>query len=264
MASQSIQDFFHPVSGTISYVVADKDTNEAIVIDPVADYDVENDAISYESAQEILAYVETHQLHIVAILETHIHTDHLSGSFYLSKQLQVPIYVSEGVKEVYADWKEELCLSELYHFEHFLLENEQMDFGHSHLEVINTPGHTRSDVSFKIGDALFVGDSLSFHNTGNVDVSGGNAEKMFESIRKLYALKDSTEVYLGHDCLDSEGHPHHKTTIGEEKHQNEMLNALTSKQEFVDHRVECDQKVTPPKLIKPALEFNLTALHSGV
>ncbi len=262
MASQNIQHFFHPDSGTISYVVADQDTKEAIIIDPVANYDVKNDEISYESAQEIIDHIQINQLHIVAILETHIHADHLSGSFYLSKELQAPIYVSEGVKEVYAQWKDELCLSELYHFEHYLLENEEMDFGNSHLEVIATPGHTQSDLTFKIGDALFVGDSLFFNGTGRADFPGGSAEKMFESIRKLYELKDSTEVYLCHDYPDKAENLHYKTTIGDEKHDNILVDENTSCQQFVEKREGRDHQLTPPKLLKPALEFNLTALHS--
>lgn len=261
MASQSIQHFFHPDSGTISYVVADNDTKEAIIIDPVADYDVQEDVISYESAHKILAYIEQHQLHIVVILETHVHADHLSGSFYLSKQLHVPIYVSEGVKAVYSEWKDELCLSELYQFEHFLLENEQMDFGHSHLEVIGTPGHTPSDVTFKIGDALFVGDSLFYHGTGRADFPGGSAEDMFESIRKLYQLKDSTEVYLCHNYPESEEQLIYKTTIGEEKHDNVLVTEQTTRTQFVEKREGRDHQLPPPKLIKPALEFNLTAHH---
>jgi glyoxylase-like metal-dependent hydrolase (beta-lactamase superfamily II) len=261
MTSQQVQHFFHPHSGTISYVVADSDTNEAIIIDPVADYDVENDKVSYESAQEIIDHVEQSKLHIVAILETHIHADHLSGSFYLSKQLDAPIYVSEGVKEVYSSWKDELCLSELYHFEHFLLEDEQFDFGHSHLEVISTPGHTPSDLTFKIGDALFVGDSLFYHGTGRADFPGGSAEKLFESISKLYGLKDETEVYLCHNYPDKKEELVYKTTIGEEKHHNAYVTEETTCEQFVDHREQRDHQLPPPKLIKPALEFNLTATH---
>lgn len=262
MASQSIQHFFHPESGTISYVVADGDTKEAIIIDPVANYDVETDTISYESAHEMIEHIESLQLHIVAILETHIHADHLSGSFYLSKYLNAPIYVSEGVKEVYAQWKDELCLSELYHFEHFLLENEDIEFGHSHLEVMSTPGHTPSDLTFKIGDALFVGDSLFYHGTGRADFPGGSADKMFDSIRKLYELKDSTDVYLCHNYPDKIENLHFKTTIGEEKHDNVMLDEITSRDKFVAIREERDVQLPPPKLLKPALEFNLTAHHT--
>ncbi|MFM2587650.1 MBL fold metallo-hydrolase [Vibrio sp. TBV020] len=262
MASQNIQHFFHSSSGTISYVVADCDTNEAIIIDPVADYDPESDEISYQSADEIISHIEANQLHIVAILETHIHADHLSGSFYLSKSLNAPIYISEGVKEVYAQWKGDLCLSELYQFEHFLLENEEMDFGNSHLEVMSTPGHTPSDLTFKIGDALFVGDSLFYHGTGRADFPGGSAEKMFESIRKLYELKDSTEVYLCHNYPDKVENLQYKTTIGEEKHDNMMLDELTTCSQFVETREGRDEQLPSPKLLKPALEFNLTSFHT--
>lgn len=145
--------------------MADSDTNESIIIDSVADYDEDHG----EAAQNIVEYIEQHHLHVTAILETHIHADHLSGCFHLSKVFKAPIYISDHVKEVYASWKDEFYLSELYHFEHFLMEDEHLDFGHSHLEVIETPRDTASDLTFIIGDAIFVGDSLFHHGTGRTD-----------------------------------------------------------------------------------------------
>ncbi|USD43597.1 MBL fold metallo-hydrolase [Vibrio sp. SCSIO 43135] len=259
MATQTIQHFFHADSGTISYVVSDTHTREAIIIDPVADYDVATNKVSFESAQKILDYLDANQLHVTAIMETHVHADHLSGSFHLSKVLGAPIHISEKVKEVYSSWKDELALSEMYHFEHLLLDQEHLDFGDSHLEVIDTPGHTPSDVTYKIGDALFVGDSLFHHGTGRADFPGGSAEKMFESLQKLYQLEDSTEVYLCHNYPDDEEHLIHKTTIGEEKHENSFLTDHTSKADFVEKRESRDHQLAQPKLISPALRYNLTA-----
>ena len=259
MDTQTIQHFFHPVSGSISYVVADSDTNESIIIDPVADYDEDHGKISFESAQHIVDYIEQHHLHVTAILETHIHADHLSGCFHLSKVFKAPIYISDHVKEVYSGWKDELCLSELYHFEHFLMDSEQLDFGHSHLEVIETPGHTASDLTFKIGDAIFVGDSLFHHGTGRTDFPGGSAEKMYESLSKIYELKDSTAVYLCHNYPNQDSELVYKTTIGEEKHDNLMMGDHTTQQDFVTQRENRDNQLSKPKLISSALEYNLTA-----
>ncbi|CAM2991798.1 MBL fold metallo-hydrolase [Vibrio neptunius] len=248
MTTQNIQHFFHPQSGSLSYVVADSDTNEAIVIDPVADYDEENCNISFESAQQIIDHVEQNQLHVTAILETHIHADHLSGSFYLSKVLQAPIYISDHVKEVYASCKDDLSLTDLYHFEHFLLENEQLDFGHSHIEVLETPGHPPSDLTFKIGDALFVGDSHLHSREGS---SVEATDPTYESLAKIYELKDSTQVYLCHNEPSSSDELIYKTTLGDELHQQGSVHQSSARR----------PKLPTPKLISSALEYNLTAMR---
>ncbi len=259
MTTQHIQHFFHPDSGTISYVVSDSDTNEAIIIDAVADYEVVTNTISFESVQKLLNYVEDKKLHVTALLETHVHADHLSGSFHLSHVLGAPIYVSDNVKEVYSSWKDRLRLSDMYHFEHYFLDHDQLDFGESHLEVISTPGHTPSDLTYKINNALFVGDSLFHHGTGRADFPGGSAECLFESLSKLYQLPDNTDVYLCHNYPDCEEHLIHRTTIGEEKYANAFMTARTTKQQFVDKREQRDHQLAEPKLIGPALTYNLTA-----
>ncbi|MGF1741378.1 MBL fold metallo-hydrolase [Vibrio profundum] len=259
MATQKIQHFFHPQSGTISYVISDKNTKEAVIIDPVADYNAAENKVSFESAQEIEKYISKNSLHVSAILETHVHADHLSGSFYLSKRMNAPIHVSDKVKEVYSAWKDELGLSEMYHFEHYLLDQEHLEFGDSDLEVIRTPGHTSSDVTYKIGDALFVGDTLFHHGTGRSDFPGGGAGDLFESIAKLYQMSDNTEVYLCHNYPKDQEHLVYKTSIGEEKHDNDFLSDCTSKAEFVDKRQHRDEQLAAPKLINQALKYNLTA-----
>ncbi|MGD8110983.1 MBL fold metallo-hydrolase [Vibrio sp. TRT 17S01] len=259
MATQDIHHFFHPESGTISYVVSDTSTGEAIIIDPVANYDPHSGKVTFESANEIIGYIEENQLHVTAIMETHVHADHLTGAFYLSEKLSAPINVAEGVKDVYSEWKDELLLKELYEFEHFLLDHEHLEFGDSDLEVLTTPGHTPSDLTFKIGNAVFVGDALLHHGTGRADFPGGSAHKMFESISHLYEMDDKTDVYLCHDYPEDPHSLHHKTTIGEEKHENVYLTEETSEAQFVHLREERDSHLPPPKLLKPALIYNLTA-----
>ncbi|GLT16905.1 hypothetical protein GCM10007938_06820 [Vibrio zhanjiangensis] len=259
MNNQKIQHFFHPPSGTISYVVSDSTTRDAIIIDPVADYDEEHGKISFESAQSIIEYVEQHHFHITAILETHIHADHLSGCFHLNKVFQAPIYISDRVREIYENWKDELGLSELYPFDSFLMEGECLTFGHSRLEVIETPGHTPSDLTFKIGDAIFVGDSLFYRGTGRADFPGGSALTMYQSLSKLYQLTDATAVYLCHNYPSQESELVYKTTIGEEKQNNPMMNIRTTQQDFVILRESRDHQLPKPKLLFPSLEYNLTA-----
>ncbi|MGF1697980.1 MBL fold metallo-hydrolase [Vibrio lamellibrachiae] len=258
MAKQKVQHFFHPVSGTISYVVSDIATNEAIIIDPVADYNVATGEVTFESSQMILHYIEKHQLHVTAILETHIHADHLTGSFFLHEKLNAPIHVSDAVKEVYATWKDDLALSEMYEFENYLLDHEHLGFGDSDLEVINTPGHTPADLTYKVGDAVFVGDSLFHHGTGRADFPGGSAKQMFHSLTKLYDMDDDTKVYLCHNYPKTADELVHMTTIGEEKHENCFIQEETTEQEFICHREERDEQLAEPRLINPALIYNLT------
>ncbi|MBW3698304.1 MBL fold metallo-hydrolase [Vibrio sp. T187] len=260
MAKQKVQHFFHPVSGTISYVVSDIATKETIIIDPVADYNEATGEISFQSAQIILDYVEQHGFHVAAILETHIHADHLTGSFFLSEALGAPIHVSDAVKDVYSSCKDDLALSEMYEFENYLLDHEHLGFGESDLEVINTPGHTPSDLTYKIGDAIFVGDSLFFHGTGRADFPGGSAKQMFHSLSKLYDMDDETKVYLCHNYPKTVDELVHMTTIGEEKHDNAFLTDHTSESEFVALREGRDAQLGQPKLINPALTYNLTSV----
>ncbi|WP_394251574.1 MBL fold metallo-hydrolase [Vibrio profundi] len=259
MAKQKVQHFYHPVSGTISYVVSDIASKETIIIDPVADYNEVTGEVTFQSSQMILDYVEKNEFSVTAILETHIHADHLTGAFFLSEKLGAPIHVSDAVKDVYSTWKDDLALKEMFEFENYLLEHEHLGFGESDLEVINTPGHTPADLTYKVGDAIFVGDSLFHHGTGRADFPGGSAKQMFHSLSKLYDMDDDTKVYLCHNYPKTADELIHMTTIGEEKHENDFIREGTSEKEFVKHREERDEQLANPKLINPALTYNLTA-----
>lgn len=259
MFSHTTQHFFHSDSGTISYVVYDEESQQGVIIDPFADYDVESNQISFESTQLLLSYIKENDIHIVAILETHIHADHLTGAFYLSEQLSAPVYTSEGIKQVYSTWKDRLSLNKMYHFKRHLSEGENFDIGRYLLEVINTEGHTPSDLTFKVGDTIFVGDSLFYKGTGRADFPGGSAEQMFESISKLYDMEDSTKVYLCHNYPDKEDELIYQTTIGTEKAHNAFMKGSTTKRQFVERREQRDEQLAEPKLMRPALTYNLTA-----
>ena len=141
-----------------------------------------------------------------------------------------------------------MSLTDLYHFEHFLLENEQLDFGHSHIEVLETPGHPPSDLTFKIGDALFVGDSHLHSGEGD---SAKDSDPTFESLSKIYELKDSTEVYLCHNEPSSPDELVYKTTLGDELHDQGSVHQPSAG----------NPKLPTPKLISSALEYNLTAMR---
>ncbi|EGQ9937100.1 MBL fold metallo-hydrolase [Vibrio vulnificus] len=232
MAGQIIQEFHHVASGTISYVVSDVGTKQAIIIDPVADYCLESGRISFETADKLLQYVRENHLHVVAIFETHIHADHLTGSFYLSELLQAPINVAEGAKKVYACWKDELALKELYEFEHFLMDQEHLEFGESDLEVINTPCHSASDVTFKIGEAIFIGDALIPESDCQLWEEKTNVDHLLHSLYS-HIQTNGVEVYLGHE---------------EECHGEDR--------ELIDER--CGHAVSE-ELVASAISYNLTA-----
>ncbi|EJL6400403.1 MBL fold metallo-hydrolase [Vibrio navarrensis] len=232
MAGQWIQEFHHSPSGTISYVVSDSRTHQAIVIDPVADYCIESGEIRFDSADALLEYIAENHLQVSAIFETHIHADHLSGSFYLSKKLKVPINIAEGVKTVYACWKDELALRDLYQFEHFLLDQERFDFGDSQLEVIATPCHSASDLTFKIGEAIFIGDALIPENDHEVWAEQNSVDHLLHALY-THIQTNGVDVYLGHE----------EQCHGEDR-------------ELIDER--CGHAVNQ-EMLTSALTYNLTA-----
>lgn len=254
-----IQHFFHSPTGTISYVVTDRATNKAIIIDPVADYDPTSNTIDYHSVQALQAYLFEHKLITAFILETHIHADHLTASFYLQQQLNAPAYISKNIKQVHKTWQQKLSLTKMYPFDDYLSEGDQLTFGQSTVNVLHTPGHTPSDLCYQIGNSIFVGDSLFFHGTARADFPGGSAKTMYQSLSRLYKLPDETQIYLCHNYPKEEAELIYTTSIGEEKIHNAFFSRGTSEEEFVARRNQRDSQLAEPKLITPALTYNLTA-----
>ena len=260
-----IQAFFDPDTFTLTYVVFDAASRDAVVIDPVLDYDVLASRTSTRSVERIAAFVREHELRLHYVLETHAHADHLSGSQWLKQQFGARIAIGEGIREVQETFRAALDLPQLasdgHQFDRLLADGDVITCGTLAIETIATPGHTPACVTYKIGDALFTGDALFLHDygTGRCDFPRGSAEALYDSVMRLYALPDATRVFPGHDYQPGGRAVAWETTIGRSKRENPQLRATTTKAEFVALRTARDRALQPPRLLYPSVQINIDA-----
>lgn len=267
MSNPQVKAFFDENSNTFSYVVSDPETRYCAIIDSVLDYDAASATTSTTHADEIIAYIQTQALQVVWILETHVHADHLTASQYLKSQLGGKIAMSEKIAVVQETFSAIYDLDINYFnsqqiFDHLFKDNEDFQIGLLDAFNIPTPGHTPACLSYVIGDAVFIGDTLFMpdYGTARCDFPKGSADLLFESIQKLYQLPEQTRVFLCHD-YKPEGRDEYvcETSIQAQKQSNIHLNAATPKQEFVKMRQARDVTLSMPKLILPAIQINMDA-----
>lgn len=258
-----IQAFFDPDTFTLTYVVFDPATRDALVIDPVLDYDVLASRTSTRSLERVAAFVREHELVVHYALETHAHADHLSGSPWLRQQFGAKVAIGERIREVQEVFQDALDLpfvaTDGSQFERLLHDGEAFEAGSLHIQTIATAGHTPACVTYRIGDALFTGDALFMHDygTGRCDFPRGSAEALFESIQRLYALPDETRVLPGHDYQPNGREVAWETTIGRSKRENLQLRETTTKAEFVAMRTARDATLAAPRLLYPSVQINI-------
>jgi glyoxylase-like metal-dependent hydrolase (beta-lactamase superfamily II) len=261
----TIEPFFHEATGSCSYVVSDPVTRCAAIIDPVLDYEPVAGRASCESAENMAAYVERERLGIVWILETHVHADHLSAGAYLKQRLGGRLGIGVGVREVQAHCRRLFNLTDLptdgSQFDSLFEDGDVLEIGELRAHVIATGGHTSDGVTYLIDDAAFIGDTLFAPDCGSArcDFEGGSAHALYASIQKLYALPDSTRLFLCHDYPDGRRARRCQTTIGEQKRDNIHVRAETRGEEFVGLRQARDARLGLPRLIFPALQVNVRA-----
>ena len=262
-----IRPFFDPATYTLTYLVWDPQTKDAIVIDPVLDYDPLASQTSTESADQLGAAIHELGLRLRWVLETHAHADHLSSSQLLAKRFEVPVAIGRRITEVQQTFKHIFDLGEDFatdgsQFDKLLDDGEVLEAGSLRIEVIFTPGHTPACVTYKIEDAVFTGDALFMddYGTGRCDFPRGSAADLYESVHeRLYALPDATRVFVGHDYQPRGRELRWETTIGKSKAHNPQLRAETSKQEFVEFRQQRDATLEPPRLIFQSVQVNADA-----
>jgi glyoxylase-like metal-dependent hydrolase (beta-lactamase superfamily II)/rhodanese-related sulfurtransferase len=260
-----IQTFFDPDTFTLTYVVCDATSRDAVIIDPVLDYDVLASRTSTRSLQRVASFVQKTELRVHYVLETHAHADHLSGSQWLLHRFHAKLAIGERIREVQQTFRDALDLPHLAidgsQFDRLLGDGEVIMGGTLRIETIATPGHTPACVTYRIGDALFTGDALFMHDygTGRCDFPGGSAEELYASITRLYALPDTMRVYPGHDYQPNGRPVAWETTIGRSKRDNPQLRAGTSKAEFVALRATRDRTLEPPRLLYPSVQINIDA-----
>lgn len=267
MQQPIVQEFFDPTTHTFSYVVSDPVTKRCAIIDSVLDYDAASATTSTTHADQILAYVQEHGLTVDWILETHVHADHLTAAHYLKARLGGKIAMSHHISLV----QETFCA--IYHldikqlnaqqpFDYLFQDGEAFEIGELKAYNIATPGHTPACLSYVVGDAVFVGDTLFMpdYGTARCDFPRGSADMLFDSVKKLYTLPEQTRVFLCHDYLPATRSQYCcQTNIGTQKSQNIHLQSNTEKAAFVQMREQRDNTLSMPKLILPAIQINMNA-----
>lgn len=265
-----ISAFFDPHTSAIGYVVADERTGACAIIDPVLDYDPVRGRITTAWADQVIAHVQGEGWKTEWILETHAHADHLSSADYLKDRLGGKTGIGRGIIPVIAHWLPRLGTAadtpaDGSQFDRLFDGGDTFDIGSLEVTVLDTPGHTAACVSFKVGNALFVGDTLFMpdYGTARTDFPGGDAHALYRSIHSLYALPDSTRVFTGHDYPPDTRGPAWESTIGEQRESNVMINSQVTEEEYVAVRRGRDKGNAPPRLLLPALQVNLRAGKLG-
>jgi glyoxylase-like metal-dependent hydrolase (beta-lactamase superfamily II) len=262
-----IRHFFDAATSTLTYLVWDPQTKDAVVIDPVLDYDPLPSQTSTVSADRIAAVIDELGLRLRWVLETHAHADHLSGSQVLAARFGAPIAIGSRITEVQETFKQVFDLPKEFptdgsQFDRLLIDGEQLAAGSLAVGVIATPGHTPACVTYQIEDAIFTGDALFMddYGTGRCDFPRGNARALYKSVHdRLYALPDETRVLVGHDYQPGGRELAFETTIGESKTNNPQLRTDTSEQDFVAFRQRRDATLSQPRLLFQSVQVNIDA-----
>lgn len=263
-----VKEFFDKATWTLTYVAFDEASKDAIVVDPVWDYDPGSSKLSTESADSVLAFVKENNLKVHYILETHAHADHISGSQVLKQKLPgSKIGIGARITDVQKVFKEVFNLNPNFpvdgsQFDLLLNETESLTAGSLVIKTIFTPGHTPACSSYLIEDVLFTGDSLFMpdYGTGRCDFPAGSADDLYTSVHeKLYKLPDSTKVFVGHDYMPNGRGVEFESTIGESKMKNIQLKTETPREEFVNFRKNRDKTLAAPRLLLPSVQINIDA-----
>ena len=264
-----VEMFFDASSHTFSYVVSDPSTRRAAIIDSVLDYCASSGRTGRESADQIIAFVRDNDLTVDWILETHVHADHLSAAPYLKEQLGGEMAIGVNIKTVQDVFGKVFNAGTDFardgsQFDHLFEDGEQFSIGSIQAKALHTPGHTPACMSYVIGDAGFVGDTIFMPDFGTArcDFPGGDARQLYQSIQKLFALPDETRLFMCHDY----GAPGREefafeTTVGIQKAENIHVGAGRDEDSFVAMREARDATLDMPDLILPSVQVNMRAGH---
>ncbi|MFD2754582.1 MBL fold metallo-hydrolase [Comamonas terrae] len=265
-SSPRIQAFFDEATFTVTYLVSDPGSGEAAVIDPVLDYDHRSGRVSTASADRVLQAIAEQGLALRWILETHAHADHLSAAPYLKARTGAPVAIGEHIREVQA------IFAPVFHaldvagdgreFDRLLRDGEALALGALQIQVLHTPGHTPACVSYRVGDAVFVGDTLFMpdYGTARADFPGGSARQLYRSIRRLLALPPATRLFLCHDYLAPGREAYAwETTVAAQRAHNVHVHEGVDEDAFVALREKRDATLAAPALLLPSVQVNMRA-----
>ena len=261
-----VKAFFDPATSTATYLVWDAATGEAAVIDPVLDYEPRAAKISTASADAILAAMADRRLTLTWILETHAHADHLSAADHLRRATGAKVAIGEKITEVQDRFRTVFGAQDVVPdgraFDRLVADGDELMLGATSIKVMHTPGHTPACVTYLIGDAAFVGDTLFMpdYGTARADFPGGDAAALYRSIRRILSLPPQTRIFVGHDYLpEGRDRPAWETTVAAERARNVHIHDGVSESEFVTFRNARDATLAPPMLILPSLQVNIRA-----
>ena len=261
-----IRAFFDPATYTVSYLVSDPATRRGAVIDPVLDYDPGSGEVDIRSVTTILDAAATAGIGIDWALETHAHADHLSGAPFIKAKTGARIGIGEHIKDVQRIFRPVFDARDLHadgrDFDHLFADGETFRIGDLDAEVIFTPGHTPADVSYRIGDAVFVGDTMFMpdYGTARADFPGGDAHRLYGSIQRLLALPPQTRLFMCHD-YKAPGRDDYawETTVAEQRARNVHVHDGVDEAAFVAMREARDQTLAAPRLLLPSIQVNIRA-----
>ena len=260
-----IRGFFDDQTNTITYLVWDPATREAVVIDPVLDYDPVDGTVDTRSAERVLEAAAENDLTVTHVLETHAHADHLSAAPLFKAKTGARIAIGAKIRDVQKVFRPMFCADDLKvdgsDFDLLLADGDRIRIGGLELEAIETPGHTAADVSYRVGDAVFVGDTLFMPDfgTARTDFPGGDARQLYRSIQKLLSMPPETRLFMCHD-YKAPGRDEYRweTTVADQR-RNVHLAACVTEDEFVQMREERDSTLSTPKLLLPSIQVNIRA-----
>jgi glyoxylase-like metal-dependent hydrolase (beta-lactamase superfamily II) len=260
--------FFDPATFTVSYVVACPQTKQAAVIDSVLDFDPKAGRTGTKSADALIAHVKEQGLTVVWLLETHAHADHLTAAPYLQEKLGGKIAIGAHITTVQETFKtvfntEPAFATDGRQFDHLFEDGDSFAIGALQGRVLHTPGHTPACLTYVIGDAAFVGDTLFMpdYGTARCDFPGGDARTLYRSIKKVLSLPPQTRLFMCHDYMPNGREPKWESTVAEERANNIHVHDGTDEETFVRMRTERDSTLEMPVLILPSVQVNMRAGH---
>jgi glyoxylase-like metal-dependent hydrolase (beta-lactamase superfamily II) len=265
-AAPIIRGFFDEATSTVSYLVADPATGDAVVIDPVLDFDLASGRVGTGSANALLAAAREESWSIRLILETHAHADHLSGATHLREMTGAKVGIGARIGEVQTIFSDIFAAPDVSgdgsEFDLLFADGETVALGELTIEVMHTPGHTPACVAYRIGDSVFVGDTMFMpdYGTARADFPGGDARTLYRSIRRILELPPETRLFLCHDYLVP-GRDFHvwETTVARQRAENVHVHDGIDEEDFVLQRQGRDAGLAAPKLLLPSIQVNIRA-----
>jgi glyoxylase-like metal-dependent hydrolase (beta-lactamase superfamily II) len=263
-----IDAFFDEATYTVTYLVTDPQTKRAAIVDPVLDYDHKSGKASTKSAERVLAKAAERQASVDWILETHAHADHLTAAPLLKSRTGARVVIGEHIRDVQKIFKRVFNAADVSEdgreFDRLVSDGETLPLGNLAIEVMHLPGHTPADVAYRIGDAVFVGDTIFMpdYGTARADFPGGDAATLYRSIRRLLSLPAETRLFMCHD-YKAPGREQYawETSVGDERARNVHVHDGVAEAEFVAMRKKRDATLAAPVLLLPSVQVNIRAGH---